>query len=80
MVLDGEQWHRSMSQAFEGAVVEIEVCHLDFALIERIGIDGEVMIVRCDLDPSTSLLAHGMITSMMSKLQLVRFAAEREPD
>ena len=80
MVLNREQRHRSVSQALERAIIEIEVSHLDFALFQRIGIDCKVVIVSGYLDLSRALLADRMIAAVVSKLQLVGFPAQRQAD
>ena len=69
-----------MPQAFERLVVQIDVRQLDFALRQRIGIDGEVVVVRRDLDLAGRQLLYRMIAAVVSELQLVGLAAEREPD
>ena len=50
VVLHAEQRHRPMLQAFKGVVVQVDVRQLDFALFERVRIDGEVMVVGRDFD------------------------------
>src|SRR6185312_11811272 len=68
-----------MPQAFERVVVQIDVRELDFTLRERIRIHGEVVVVRGDLDFSRTQLLHGMISAVVSKLQLESFSAESNP-
>src|SRR5215469_2502713 len=80
VVLHRKEWHGLVSHAFQSAVIQIEVRHLDFALFERVRIDREIVIVRCDLDLSCALLANRMVAAVMSKLQLVSFSAERQSD
>src|SRR5436305_3444260 len=53
---------------------------LDVALPDRVRIDGEVVIVRGDLDFAAIEAFHRMIAAMMSELELVSSAAEREAD
>ena len=50
VILHAEQRQISVAQAFERVVVEIDVREFDFALRQRIGIDGEVVIVGGDFD------------------------------
>ena len=69
-----------MPQAFQGVVVQIHVGQVDFALLERIGIDGKVMVVRGDFDLPGVRLLHRMIATVMAELQLVALAAKREAD
>ena len=71
VVLDAEQRQISMAQAFERRVVEVHVRQLDFGLRKRIGIDGEVVIVRSDLDLAGCQLLHGMISAMVAEFQLI---------
>ena len=39
-----------MSHAFERVVVQVHVRKFNFALLQRIGIDGEVVVVGGNLD------------------------------
>ena len=50
VILHAEQRQRAMAQAFQRVVVQVDVRQLDFALLQRVRIDGEVVIVRRDLD------------------------------
>ena len=50
MILHAEQRQIPVPHAFQRVVVQIDVRQLDFALRQRIRIDGEVMVVRRDLD------------------------------
>ena len=52
MILHSEQRKIPVPHAFERLVVQIYVRQLDFAVGQRIRIDGEVVIVRRDLDLS----------------------------
>src|SRR5215831_8293210 len=50
VILHGEERHVPVAQAFQRLVVQVQVSELDFALRQRIGVDGEVVVVRRDLD------------------------------
>src|SRR5882724_583798 len=78
MVLHTEQRQVAVAQALESAVVQIDVRLDDLAVRQRIGVDGEVMVVRRDLYLLRLKLLHRMVPTVMSKLELVGFAAERE--
>ena len=67
-----------MAEAFERLVVQIHVGDFQLVEIERIGVDGESVIVRGDFDLSGDLIQHRMIGAAMAELQLVGLAAQRE--
>src|SRR5215813_5057178 len=69
-----------MTQAFERIVIQIDVRQFDFALSERVRIDGEVVVVRGDLDLAALETLHRMIAAVMPELQFVCPAAQREAD
>src|ERR1700724_1518979 len=56
------------------------MCQLDFTLSERIRIDGEVVVVRRDLDLPCLKLLYWVVSAVMSKLQFEGFSAESNPD
>ena len=49
----------AVAEAFERLVVQVDVRDFDLVEIERIGIDGEAVIVRGDLDRLVSSLSTG---------------------
>ena len=69
-----------MAQALERIVVQVDVGQINFALLQRVGIDGEVVVVRGDLDLAGCQLLDRMIAAVVSELQLVGLAAQGEPD
>ena len=74
MILHREQRQIPVAQAFQRVVVQIDVRKLHFARLQRIRIDGKIMVVGCDLDLPRIQLLHRMISAVMSKLQLECFA------
>ena len=76
MILHAEQRQVAVPQAFQSRIVQIHVREFDFAIWQRIRIDGEVMVVRRDLDLPRCQLLHRMISAVMSKLELKSFPAE----
>src|ERR1051326_4952894 len=78
--LHGEQRQRAVAQALERVVVQVDVSEVDVAGLERVGIDGEVVVVRGDLDLAGVELLDRMVAAVVSELELERFAAEREAD
>ena len=78
VVLHGEQRQIPVPHAFERVVIQIHVRQFHFALRQRIGIDGEVMVMRCNLDLAARQLLHRMISAMMAKFELKGLAAERD--
>lgn len=67
MVLHAEQRQRVMPQAFERIVVQVDVRQVNFALFQRVGVDGEVVIVRGDLDLAGCHLFDRVIAAVMSE-------------
>src|SRR5438105_11920558 len=80
VVLHSKERDRFVPHTFKRAVVQIKVGHLNFAFLERIRIDREIMVVRRDLDFAGSLLANGMISTVMSEFKFVGLTAEGEAD
>ena len=78
MVLHTEDGLISMPHSLDSVVVQVHVRDLDFAVAKRIGIDAEAVILRRDFHFSGLPIEHGMIRAMMSKLEFVGLAAERE--
>src|SRR5215813_2376966 len=69
-----------MAQALERVVIQIDVRELDFALLQRVGIDGEVVVVRRDLDLAALDALHWMIAAVVAEFQLVCPATECTAD
>src|SRR5262249_53375914 len=70
----------AMTKTFERLVVEIGVGDFDLVGVERIGIDGESMVVRGDLDFAGDFVEHRMICAAMAELQFVRLATNRDAE
>src|SRR6202521_5951748 len=69
-----------MAEAFQGLVVEIDVGDLDVVLAERVGVDGEAMVLGCDLDPAVTQILDRMIAAAVAELQLVGLSAEGQAE
>src|SRR5438067_1385896 len=69
-----------MAQSLEGVVVQVHVGEVDGGALERIGIDGEVVIVRGNLNLAGLQLLHRMVAAVMSAVEFVGLAAESEAD
>src|SRR5579872_1389910 len=78
VILHAEERQVLVPQAFQCVVVQIHVREFDFARGQRIRIDGEVVVVRRDLDFAAVQLLHRMIAAVMPELQLVGLASERD--
>ena len=78
VVLHTEERQRFVAQAFERLVVQVHMRQLDFVRVDRVGIDGEVMIVRRDLDFAGGIVAHRVVAAVMAKLELVGAAAQSQ--
>ena len=66
-----------MRQPLHGVVVQIDMRKLDRAL-ERVGVDGEAVVLRRDFDLAGGQIFHRLIAAVMTELELVRPAAESE--
>src|SRR5687768_4243720 len=69
VVLHREDWLVEVTEAFDGSVVEIEMRHADVRR-QRVGIDGEAVVLRRDLDLARAQILHGVIGAAMAELQL----------
>ena len=67
-----------MFETFDSIVVQIEVSDIDVIQIQAFGIDRETVILGCNLNLLPFDIQDRVISAMMSELQLVRLAAERE--
>src|SRR4029079_3667415 len=77
MILHTEQREIPVPHPFQRVVVQIDVGEFHFTLRQRIRIDSKIMVVRRDLDLPRVQLLYGMVSAMMSKLQLESFSAKR---
>ena len=78
VILHAEQRQIAVAQAFECLVVQVHVREFDFGLRQRVGIDGEVVVVGGDLDLAGVELFDGMIAAVVSEFQLEGFAAQSD--
>ena len=76
VVLDAEEREVAVEQAFERLVVQVHVGEFDFALRERVGIDGEIVVVGGDLDLAGVQLLDRMIAAVVSEFEFESLAAE----
>src|SRR5258706_10987743 len=70
VILHAEDGMVAMPETFQRLVVQIGMRDLDFVEVEGVGIDGEAMIMRSDLDAPGDFVEHGMIRAAMTELQL----------
>ena len=75
VVLHREERQIAVAHAFERIVVEIHVGQFDLALRERVGIDGEVMVVGGDFDLAADQLLYWMIPAVVTEFQLEGFSS-----
>ncbi len=66
-----------MPESFQRLIVQIDVSDLDFALVERVGIHREPVVVRRDLDLVGHSVQYWMVRAAVTELEFVRFAAQR---
>ena len=69
-----------MLKSFNRVVVQVDVSHFDVVQIEALRIHGEAVILRRDLDLLALDVQNRMIAAVMSELQLVSPAAQRESE
>src|SRR5712691_4506466 len=75
MVLHREHRLARVTEALDGAVVEIQMRHLDVGG-QRSGIDGKAVILRRDFDLARAELLDRMVRAAVTELQLERLAAD----
>src|ERR1700678_980625 len=68
VILDAEQWQRALAKAFQRVVVQVDMGKLDLALVDRIRIDGKVMVVRGDLHFARLGLLYWMVSAVVAEL------------
>src|ERR1035438_7268768 len=78
VVLHAEQRQRLVAQAFQRLVVQVYVGQFHFAQVDRVRIDGEVMIVGRDLHLAGRVVLYRMISAVVPEFQLVGAPAQRE--
>src|ERR1035437_5164451 len=79
VILHAEQRQVPMPQAFERLVIQVDMGQLNFTVGQRIRIDGEVVVVRGDLNLPSLQLFYRMVPAVVPKLQLESLAAEGNP-
>src|SRR5436190_4040284 len=75
MILHAKYGMVTKPETLERLIVQIHVSDFDIAVLQRVRIDGEAMVVRCDFHLVRDLVDNGVIRSPVSKLQLVCLAA-----
>ena len=78
VVLHAEERQRLVAQAFESLIVQVDVGQLDFVGVDRVGIDGEVVVVGRDLDLAGGVVADRVVAAVVAELELVG-ACRRAP-
>ena len=77
MVLHRERRQRPVADAFDRTVVEIDVRHFK-AAGQRIGDDGEVVVLACDLHLARGEVLDRMVAAVVPELETRRLRAARE--
>ena len=75
VVLHAERGRVEHAEALAHAVVEVHVAHLGPAA-ERIGVDGEVVVLARDLDAAGGEVAHRVVATVVAERELHRARAE----
>src|SRR5260370_21634794 len=78
VILHAEQRQVAMTQAFQSRVVQIHVRQFNFTLRQRIRVHRKIVVVRGDLNLPRGQLLHGMISTVVSELQLESLSAESD--
>ena len=76
MILNAERRLAAVPETFERLIVQIDVGNFDIAGFQRIRVNGEPVILRGDLHPSSRVVQHRMVCAVMSELQLVRLRSQ----
>jgi hypothetical protein len=76
VVLHAEERQRFVAQAFKRLVVQVNVGQLNFVGIDRVGIDGEVVVVGRDLDLAGGVVLDRVVAAVVAEFELVGLAAE----
>src|SRR5689334_7750541 len=79
MVLHREHRLAGVAEAFNGAVVQVQMRNLD-PRGQGIRVDGEPMILGCNLNLAGFELLHRMVRTAVAELQFERLAADRKPE
>jgi len=80
VVLYREGRFRDMPDAFNGVVVQIDVRHGCHGRVERVGIDGKVVVLGGDFNLPGCQVLDGVIAPVVAELQAVRPAAQRQAE
>src|SRR6516225_8814096 len=80
MILYAEHWVVTHPKPLERLVIEVDVRDFNVTQVERIGIDGETVIVRRDLHLARQFVDDGMICAAMAEFHLVGFTANRQAE
>src|SRR3989449_11462336 len=78
MVLHGEDGEFPVGHAFDGAVVQIQVRHLELRTWEGVGIDREAVVLRRDVDAPRAKVFDGLVPAAVPEFQLERRPSEGE--
>ena len=78
VVLHAEERQRAVAQAFQRLVVEVYVGQFHFIRVDRVGVDGEVVVVSGYLHLAGGVVANRVIAAMVAELKLVGLAAKRQ--
>src|SRR5262245_23024758 len=76
VVLHGEERQALVLEPFDGAVVQVRVRE-DRRAAERVGVDGEAVVLRRDLDLAGLQVLDGLVRAVVAELELVGATAER---
>src|SRR2546430_8955817 len=72
MVLHGEDRECPVGHAFHGAVVQIQVRHLELRTGEGVGIDREAVVLRRDVDAPGTKVFDGLVPAAVPEFQFER--------
>jgi len=79
VVLNAEQRQRLVAQAFERLVVQVNMGQLDLVGVDRVGIDGEVVVVGGDLHLAVGRVLYRVVAAVVAELQFVSTPAQSQP-
>jgi hypothetical protein len=77
VILDGENGQLLVAQALDSVVVQVDLGDDRAALLQRLGVGGEAVVLRRDRDLAGLEVLHRLVAAAVAELELESRAAER---
>src|SRR5690242_20179127 len=78
MILNAEGGNGTVFEAFYRVVVQVDVRDVHVVQVETLRVDGETVVLCCDLNLLALEVQNRMIAAMMAELQLVGLPAQSQ--